>query len=216
MIHHYKAVTRAAKNTFVLGDMPFLSYNLSIEKSIENAGRFVKEGNVDGVKIEGGKEIERYVRAITEVGIPVCGHIGLKPQTTIRIGGISLQGATAESAKAVMEDAKALEKAGAFCITLEFIASEVARLITESVSVPTIGIGSGPYCDGQSLVIADLLGIYKRTPGHAKAYANLHATIMEALLSYKREVKNKEFPTAKQTFHMIENEYKTLRTSLNV
>lgn len=210
MIHHCRAVTRAAKNAFVLGDMPFMSYTISIEKAIENAGRFVKEGGADGVKLEGGKEFARHIQAISEVGIPVQGHIGLKPQTSVKIGGISLQGATAESARAIIEDAKALEKAGAFSITLEFVASEVAKIITESVSVPTIGIGSGPYCDGQTLVITDVLGMYEQTPRHAKRYANLHAIILEALLNFKREVKNREFPGKEQTFHMIEGEYEKL------
>ena len=210
MIHHCRAVTRGAENAFVVGDMPFMSYNITVEKAVENAGRFVKEAGADGVKLEGGKEFARHVQAITEAGIPVHGHIGFKPQTSVKVSGIPFQGATAESAKAIIEDAKALEKAGAFAITLEFVVAEIAKIITKNISVPTIGIGSGPDCDGQTLPITDILGMYERTPAYAKAYANLHATILQAMLHFRREVKNREFPGEEQTFHMTSSEHERL------
>jgi len=210
VIHHCRAVAKAAENAFVLADMPFMSYGVSIEKTLENAGRLVKEGGADGVKLEGGKEMAACVKAMTEVGIPVHGHIGLKPQTSIKIGGISLQGATVESAKAIIEDAKALEKAGAFSLTLEFVASEVARIISENLTIATIGIGSGPHCDGQTLLAADILGTYERTPKHAKRYADLYNVILEALLDYQEETRNKKFPGIEQTFHMAEGEEQKL------
>jgi 3-methyl-2-oxobutanoate hydroxymethyltransferase len=214
MLHHCRAVTRGAKNPFVWGDMPFMSFNVSAEEAVKNAGRFMKEGGVDGVKLEGGKEFSRHVQAITEAGIPVHGHIGLKPQTSIRIGGLSLQGATAESAKVLIQDAKALEKAGAVVILLEFVASEVAKIITEGASVPIIGVGAGPHCDGQALVTADLLGIFEQIPRHAKPYANLHSVILDAFTNFRREVKGGEFPTKEQTFHMKKGEYEKLTASI--
>ncbi|AIF84644.1 ketopantoate hydroxymethyltransferase [Candidatus Nitrososphaera evergladensis SR1] len=196
------AVSRGAKRAMIIGDMPFGSYQPSTSMAIENAVQFIK-GGCDAVKLEGGAEIADKVKAIVDAGVPVMGHIGLKPQTSSLWEGYRLQGRTAESAQRLVQDAQALEKAGVFSIVLEMVASEVAEVITRKVSVPTIGIGSGPECDGQVLVLHDLLGIYEDIkPKFVKRYAELAKPILDAVSSYTRDVKAGKFPDEQNTFHM--------------
>jgi 3-methyl-2-oxobutanoate hydroxymethyltransferase len=203
MIYMSLAVSRGAKRPLLVGDMPFMSYQASIEEAIRNAGRFIKEGGMDGVKIEGGAEFAPTVRALTRAGIPVMAHIGFTPQTTPTSEGYRVQGRTAEAALSLVEDARALEEAGAFSIVLEMTASETARSITGSVNIPTIGIGAGRDCDGQILVLHDVLGLFDRfTPKFAKKYLNLSAEIQGAIESYGRDVTSGVFPGEEQTFHM--------------
>lgn len=205
------AVSRGARRAMVVGDMPFGSYQPSDSIAIENAIRFIKAG-CDAVKLEGGAEIADKVRAIVDAGVPVMGHIGLKPQTTSLWEGYRLQGRTAESASRLLEDAQALERAGAFSIVLEMVASEVAEMITKKVSVPTIGIGSGPGCDGQVLVLHDMLGIYEDIrPKFVKRYAELAKPIFDAVSSYTHDVKAGKFPEEQNTFHMGPEELARLR-----
>ena len=205
------AVSRGAKRAMVVGDMPFGSYQPSTTAAIENAIRFIK-GGCDAVKLEGGSEIADKVKAIVDAGVPVMGHIGLKPQTSSLWEGYKLQGRTAESAAGLLEDAQALERAGVFSIVLEMVASEAAEMITRQVSVPTIGIGSGPGCDGQVLVLHDLLGIYEDIrPRFVKRYAELAGTIFDAVSGYTRDVKAGQFPEEQNTFHMSPEELARLR-----
>ncbi len=205
------AVSRAAKRAMIIGDMPFGSYQPGTETAIENAVQFIK-GGCDAIKLEGGAEIADKVKAIVDAGVPVMGHIGLKPQTTSLWEGYRLQGRTADSASRLVADAQALEKAGVFSIVLEMVASEVAEMITEKVSVPTIGIGSGPGCDGQVLVLHDLLGIYEDIrPKFVKRYAELAKPILDAVSSYTQDVKAGRFPGEQNTFHMNPEELEKLR-----
>ncbi|HVX01691.1 MAG TPA: 3-methyl-2-oxobutanoate hydroxymethyltransferase [Nitrososphaera sp.] len=205
------AVSRGARRAMIVGDMPFGSYQPSTSAAIENAIRFIK-GGCDAVKLEGGMEIADRVKAIVDAGVPVMGHIGLKPQTSMLWEGYRLQGRTAESARRLVQDAQALEKAGAFSIVLEMVASEVAEAITKKVSVPTIGIGSGSGCDGQVLVLHDLLGIYEDIkPKFVKRYAELAKPILDAVLSYTQDVKAGRFPEEHNTFHMNQEELEKFR-----
>ncbi|MCG0276955.1 MAG: 3-methyl-2-oxobutanoate hydroxymethyltransferase [Thermanaeromonas sp.] len=205
MLHHIKPVVRAARNTFVVGDMPFGSYNESIESAIHNANRILKEGGADAVKLEGGLNVVKTVEALVSAGIPVMGHIGLTPQTATQLGGFKVQGKDIEAARRLLEEAQALEAAGAFSIVLECIPSPLARAITERVSIPTIGIGAGPYCDGQVLVIHDMLGMFKRfVPKFVKKYADLAPQILEALKRYASEVAEGVFPGPEHSFGMNE------------
>ena len=197
MIHHCKAVVRGVKAAFVIGDMPFLSYQVSIEKAIENAGRFIKEAGCDCVKLEGGSEMANVVKAIVDAGIPVCAHIGLTPQTATKLSGFKVQGKDAESARALFQSAKDLERAGAFMVVMECIPDLLAERITRDLSIPTIGIGAGKQCDGQVLVYHDLVGLFERfTPKFVKQYTNLAPQIREALMKFKEEVENGVFPGA--------------------
>jgi len=208
------AVSRGTKRAMVVGDMPFGSYQPDLSLAVENAVRFVKAG-CDAVKLEGGLEISNTVRAIVDAGIPVMGHIGLKPQTATLWEGYRMQGRTRQSAIKLLEDAKALEKAGAFSIVLEMVASEVAIEITKSVAVPTIGIGSGAGCDGQVLVLHDMLGIYEDIkPRFVKRYAELSKTISKAVSCFSREVKTGKFPEESNTFHMKPEELSGLKEAL--
>lgn len=203
MIHHTKAVTRGAKNCLVVGDMPFLSYHVSNQEAVKNAGRFIQEGGAQAVKIEGGIERVDTIKAILDAQIPVMGHIGLTPQSVHKFGGFKVQGKDLETANKLIEDAKALEKAGVFSIVLELVPTLLAKRITEEVGVPTIGIGAGHYCDGQVLVVNDLLGIYGGfTPKFAKKYANLQPLIMEAFKQYKKEVEEGSFPGEEHGYGM--------------
>ncbi|HEY7508273.1 MAG TPA: 3-methyl-2-oxobutanoate hydroxymethyltransferase [Nitrososphaera sp.] len=205
------AVSRGAKRAMIVGDMPFGSYQPSTEMAIENAIQFIK-GGCDAVKLEGGAEVADKVKAIVDAGVPVMGHIGLKPQTSTLWEGYRLQGRTAESAKRLVADAQALEKAGVFSIVLEMVASEVAEVITKKVSVPTIGIGSGPACDGQVLVLHDLLGIYEDIkPKFVRRYVELAKPILDAVSSYTQDVKAGKFPGEQNTFHMNPEELGKLR-----
>lgn len=207
MVHHLKAVSRAVVRALVVGDMPFGSYNVSIEKAIENANRLMKEGRADAVKLEGGCPMAETVAALVRAGIPVQGHIGLTPQTASALGGFKVQGQSAEAARSLIADARALAAAGCFSIVLEAIPAAIARLITEAVAVPTIGIGAGGDCDGQVLVIHDMLGLFDRfTPKFVKQYARISETVAEAIESYKRDVQAGRFPEACHSFSIKSDE----------
>lgn len=206
MIHHGKAVCRGAQNAFVVVDMPFMSYQTSVCDAVKNAGRIMKETNCQAVKLEGGAVYADRVRAIVGAGIPVVGHIGLTPQSFNTIGGYKVQGKTAETAQRLVDDARALEAAGAFAITLECVPEALARRITERVAPLTIGIGAGKYCDGQVLVYQDMLGYTDGfTPKFVKQYANLHATMLEAFKAYKVECESQAFPGKEHTFAIGED-----------
>jgi len=196
MIHHTKAVVRGAKQAMVVGDMPFMTYHTSISDALRNAARFIQEGGAQAVKLEGGLAVAETVKRIVDCGIPVMGHIGLTPQSVHQLGGHRAQGKTPEAALKLLNDAKALEQAGAFAVVLELVPAQLAKLITQELSIPTIGIGAGPDCDGQVQVISDLLGLYSDfVPRHAKQYANLAGEIKAAIASYICEVKSGAFPT---------------------
>lgn len=207
MIHHTKAVVRGACNTFVVADLPFMSYQVSVEEAIRNAGRLIKEGGADAVKLEGGAAVAGAVRAIAAVGIPVMGHLGLTPQTATMLGGLKAQGRDAAAAKAILSDARLLEQAGAFSLVLEAIPAQLGEMVTQELSIPTIGIGAGPQCDGQVLVLHDALGLFQRfVPKFVKRYAALGEAISGALEAYCREVDGLEFPTAEHCYNMKRDE----------
>jgi 3-methyl-2-oxobutanoate hydroxymethyltransferase len=198
-----KAVVKGAPNTFIVGDMPFLSYEVSKEKAIENAGRFMKEAEVDCVKLEGGKRMADTVAAMVKAGIPVMGHIGLTPQSSSQLGGFRVQGKDLIAAERLLEDALSLEQAGAFSIVLEGIPNPVAQIITERLKIPTIGIGAGPFCDAQVLVIHDLLGLFERfVPKFVKQYAQIGQDIVKALSTFDKEVKTGAFPDEEHSYHL--------------
>jgi 3-methyl-2-oxobutanoate hydroxymethyltransferase len=212
MLHHTLAVSRGAKRAMVIGDMPFMSYQASVEQALINAGRFMKEARANAVKLEGGARVVPQIRAMVEAGIPVQGHLGLTPQSAAQFGGFKVQGKTAEAAKALIDDALALADAGCFSIVLEAIPSSIAEMVTEAVPVPTIGIGAGPACDGQVLVIHDVLGLFDRfIPRFVKQYAKLGDPIVEALTRYKEEVEHGIFPGPEHSFVIDEKEVKKLR-----
>jgi len=207
MIHHTKAVVRGTKNALVIGDMPFLSYHLSIDKAVANAGRFIQEAGAQAVKLEGGEERLNVTKAIVSTGIPVLGHIGLTPQSVHQMGGFKVQGKDKEKAEKLLRDAKILEEAGAFGIVLECVPAALAKVISESITIPTIGIGGGPDCDGQVLVWHDVLGITQNMkPRFVKNYANLYPVIIEALQKYKTEVEQGKFPQKEHSFSMNEED----------
>ncbi len=211
MLHHCKAVSRGAKYGFIIGDMPFMSYQSSIHKAIENAGRFIKEAACDCVKLEGGSEMAHVVEAIVNAGIPVCAHIGLTPQTATKLSGFKVQGKDADSAKELIQSARDLESAGAFMIVMECIPDLLAARITNELSIPTIGIGAGKGCDGQVLVYHDLVDLFERfTPKFVKQYINLSPMIKEALAQYKKEVEEGIFPGAEHSFTMSAEEAKKI------
>lgn len=201
MIHHIRPVVRGAKTPLIVGDMPFGSFNESKEQAVRNATRLMKEGGCDVVKLEGGVEVKDTVKAIVDAGIPVMAHIGLTPQTVSQLGGFKVQGKSIEAAKALIEDALALEEAGAFAIVLECIPEDLGRVISEKLSIPTIGIGAGRYTDGQVLVFHDLVGLFEKfIPKFVKKYVNLGEEIVKALETYKKEVKEGEFPAEEHVF----------------
>ena len=201
MIHHSAAVARGASNAMVVTDMPFMSYQTSVYDAVVNAGRLIKEGHADAVKIEGGVNIKEQIKAIVETGIPVCGHVGLTPQSIKAFGGFKIQGRDEEAAMRIIEDAKAVEDAGAFCVVIEGVPSQVAVKITEQLSIPTIGIGASSACDGQVLVYQDMLGMFSDfTPKFVKKYANIGDIMKEAFVKFKEEVSAGVFPAK-------ENEY---------
>ena len=203
MIHHCKAVSRGAKNSFIIGDMPFMSYQVSVEDAIHNAGRFIKEAGCESVKLEGGSEMAHVVKAIVDMGIPVCGHIGLTPQTATKLSGYKVQGKDAEGAKELLQSAKDLEEAGAFIIVMECIPDILASRITKELNIPTIGIGAGKDCDGQVLVYHDLVGLFERfTPKFVKQYVNLSPQIKDALVQFKKDVEIGTFPGPEHSFVM--------------
>lgn len=200
MLHHTKAVRRGAPQTFVIADMPFLSYTSS-ELALLNAGRLIKEGGADAVKLEGGTHVSPIVQALTGAGIPVVGHIGLTPQTAGQMGGFKVQGRDLESARQLIHDAKAIEEAGAFIIVIEAVPRQVAERITTSLKIPTIGIGAGLDCDGQVLVYHDILGLFERfKPKFVKQYAQLGQEVVRAVQSFHKEVKECKFPAEEHTF----------------
>jgi 3-methyl-2-oxobutanoate hydroxymethyltransferase len=209
-----EAVSRARKNSLLVADLPFMSYQASIEDAIKNSGRLIQAG-ADAVKLEGGISMSETISAIVDVGIPVMGHIGLQPQTTMLSEGYKVQGRTKDTAIKLIEDAKELEEAGVFSIALEMISHEVAQIISETISVPTIGIGSGVGCNGQILVVQDLLGMFEKIkPRFAKRYLNLSEDIVKALESYKNDVESGTFPTQENWFSMDDDEFKKLREQI--
>jgi len=211
MIIHARAVRRGAPNTFVIGDMPFMSYQSSTEKAVENAGRFMKEAQMDAIKLEGGRRVINQIKAIVDAGIPVMGHIGLTPQSSGQLGGFKAQGRTAEAARELILDAIAIQEAGAFAILLEAIPPEVGEAITKRLAIPVLGIGAGLHCDGQLLINGDMLGLVEAfTPKFVKKYANLAEIITGAISEYIRDVRGLAFPEEKHTYKMKEGEAEKL------
>lgn len=215
MITFTAAVCRAVKYAFVIGDMPYMSYQVSIEEAIRNAGRFMAECGTDAVKLEGGAHVAPIVEAITNAGIPVMGHIGLTPQSYTQLGGYKAQGRDAQTAKKLIADAEALEEAGAFAILLECIPAQVAQIIHERVKIPIYGLGSGRDVDGQLMIVHDMLGLFERfVPKFVKRYANLSPILLEAFTRYKEEVKSKKFPQLEHCYTMAEGEWEKLKEAL--
>jgi len=201
MIHHGAAVARGAKNALVVIDMPFMSYQTSVYDALVNAGRLMKEGRGDAVKLEGGVEVCPQIKAIVDAGIPVCAHIGLTPQSINAFGGFKVQGKSEAAAKKLLEDAKAVEEAGAFAVVIEGVPAKIAALITEQLHIPTIGIGAGKDCDGQVLVYQDMLGMFSDfTPKFVKRYANIGEVMKEAFRNYIKEVQDGVFPAEENTY----------------
>ncbi len=208
------AVSSARKNALIVADLPFMSYQTNVTDAITNSGKLIKAG-ADAVKLEGGTEMADTISALVEIGIPVMGHIGLQPQTTMLTEGYKVQGRTKEAAMRLIQDAKALEEAGVFCIVFEMVSHQVAKLITESVKVPTIGIGSGVDCDGQVLVIQDMLGMYEKiNPKFVKKYLNLSQDIVSAVKNYKQDIETKQFPAKENMFSMDEAELEKLKKEI--
>jgi 3-methyl-2-oxobutanoate hydroxymethyltransferase len=215
MIHHIKAVVRGCKDPLIVGDMPFMSYNTSIREAIQNAGRLMKEGGCDAIKLEGGVDFAPTIEAIVKAGIPVQGHIGLTPQTASALGGFKMQGRDAIAAKQIIEDARALENAGVFSMILEAVPAPLGQLVAEAVKVPVIGIGAGPNVDGQVLVIHDLIGLFdKFVPKFVKQYTQVRKTILEALNEYKKDVVAVTFPGPEHSFRMPEETLEQLKKLL--
>ena len=205
MIYHCRIVMRAVKYALVIGDLPFLSYQTDLRDAIYNAGLLMKNGGVDAVKLEGGKEFAPTVKAIVDAGIPVVGHIGLTPQTVSKLGGFKVQGTDTAAARKIVEDALSLESAGIFMLTLECVPDRLGEFISKKLKVPVTGIGSGPYTDGQTLNLYDLVGLFEKfTPKFVKKYANLSQEILKALQNYKEEVEKGVFPGPEHSFHMKE------------
>jgi 3-methyl-2-oxobutanoate hydroxymethyltransferase len=206
MIHHTKAVVKGARQALVIGDMPFMTYHINISDALHNAARFIQEGGARAVKLEGGEVVAETVRRLVGCGIPVMGHIGLTPQSIHQLGGFKVRGKGLEEGKKLLNDARILEEAGAFAVVLECTPAPLAKLITQKLTIPTIGIGAGPDCDGQVQVISDLLGLYTEfVPKHAKQYARLAGEIKTAVSTYVSEVKASSFPTAEQSYTMDES-----------
>ena len=206
MLHHTKAVTRGAKQAMVIGDMPFMTYHLSVEQALKNATRFIQEAGAQAVKLEGGVTVADKIKRLIECGIPVMGHIGLTPQSVHQFGGYKVQGRTPEAATRLLEDARAVDEAGAFSVVLETVPAPLAALITEKISIPTIGIGAGIGCDGQVQVINDILGSFTDfVPKHAKQYVKLTDIVRQAVDQFHKEVTAGTFPTEKQSFSMDES-----------
>jgi len=211
LIAHSQAVNRGNSNSFVLGDMPYMSYQPSVELAVQNAGRFMSEGRCDGIKLEGGAPMADRVEAIVNAGIPVMGHLGLTPQSMSMLGGFKAQGKDALMAKSIIDDARVLEEAGAFSILLEAVPSKVSKLVTDRAGIPIIGIGAGPDCDGQVVIFHDMFGLYPAfTPKFAKQYADLGKTIVEGLERYADEVRDGVFPEPKHCFTISDEQYEEL------
>lgn len=206
MIHHTKAVARGTRNALLIGDMPFLSYHVSADEAVRNAGRFVQEGGAQAVKLEGGQSVIEKVRAIIKAQIPVLGHLGLTPQSVNAMGGFKLQGKDLETARQIIDDALLLQDSGVFGIVLECVPDGLARIISDKLDIPTIGIGAGAQCDGQVLVVQDLLGMFRQMrPKFVKTYAEGGDTIVSAVKAYIDEVRSGAFPAKEHTFHMDES-----------
>jgi 3-methyl-2-oxobutanoate hydroxymethyltransferase len=215
MLHHCQAVSRGAKSALLIGDMPFMSYQVSTEEAVRNAGRFLQEAGMDAIKLEGGRERLPAVRAIVGAGIPVMGHLGLTPQSIHKLGGFRAQGRSASTAERLLEDALLLEQEGCFSLVLESIPARLAEMISKRLSIPTIGIGAGAGCDGQVLVTHDMLGLFDRfTPRFVRKYANLHADMEEAFKAFTADVQNHVFPATEHTVEMPEEEWEALLTHL--
>ena len=216
MLHHARAVARGAKSALLIGDLPFMSYQVSVEEATRNAGRFLQQGGMDAVKLEGGRERADAVRSITSAGIPVMGHLGLTPQSVNQLGGFRAQGKTALAAKRLVEDALILEEAGAFSLVLESVPARLADLISKKISIPTIGIGAGAGCDGQVLVTHDLLGLFDRfTPRFVKKYADFHREMQSAFTDYIEDVETRRFPAQEHTVEMDNKEWDALLSDLD-
>jgi 3-methyl-2-oxobutanoate hydroxymethyltransferase len=214
MLHHTRAVSRAAERALVIGDMPFLSYQTGTEQAVLNAGRFLKEAQADAVKLEGGSNVLPQVRAIVKAGIPVQGHLGLTPQSAAQLGGFKVQARSAEAGKKLIEEARALCDAGCFSVVLEAVPAEIAAMVTEAVPVPTIGIGAGPDCDGQVLVMHDVVGLFDRfVPRFVKQYAQLGQELQKAVEQYRSDVESGAFPAREHSFFLDAEELAKLRGS---
>jgi len=201
MVYHVKMVSRAVKHAMVIGDMPFMSYHGGREEAVKNAGRFLKEAGASAIKLEGGAEVEGLIRAMTRANIPVMAHIGLTPQAIHRMGGFKVQGRSEEAAKRLLEEAQIVEDAGSYALLLEAIPMDLAQRVTEELSIPTIGIGAGPHCDGQVLVLHDVLGLFERfVPKFVKGYADLRKVALEAMTTYRDEVERGLFPMDEHSF----------------
>jgi len=215
LLAHTGAVRRAAPSTFVLGDMPFLSYQISCEEAVRNAGAFIQHGGADAVKLEGGRRIAKQIRAISDAGIVVCGHVGLTPQSSGQLGGFKAQGLTAASAKEMIADAEAVEAEGARFLLVEAVAAEVTELIHQRLSIPVYGIGAGSHTDGELMIVSDLLGIFEAfTPKFVKRYATLAATMKQAFSTYRQEVKEGAFPASEHAYTMKPEELDRFRAQL--
>lgn len=205
MIHHTKAVTRGAKNALVVADMPFMSYQTSVYDAVVNAGRLIKEGHAQAVKLEGGAAVCEQIRAIVDASIPVCAHIGMTPQSVNAFGGFKVQGKGEQAAQKILDDARRVQEAGAYAVVLECVPAPLAKKITETLDIPTIGIGAGPDCDAQVLVYQDMIAMFSDfTPKFAKTFANAGAVMMEGFKAYIREVEQGTFPAVEHTFKMDE------------
>ncbi len=217
MIHHTQAVCRGCKRAFIIGDMPFMSYNTSVRDAIMNAGRLMKEGGCDAVKLEGGADFAPTVEAIVKAGIPVQGHIGLTPQTASALGGFKTQGRDLKSALRIIEDAKSMESAGCFSIILEAVPAGVGKLVADSVAIPVIGIGAGADVDGQVLVTHDMIGLFDRfVPKFVKQYTQIRPAIIEAMEAYAKEVRGGAFPAADHSFTISDEVLEALTSELNM
>jgi 3-methyl-2-oxobutanoate hydroxymethyltransferase len=215
MLHHCRAVARGAQSALLIGDMPFMSYQISVEEAVRNAGRFLQEAGMDAVKLEGGRERLEAVKAIVAAGIPVMGHLGLTPQSVHQFGGFRAQGQDPAAAQRLVEDALALEAAGCFSLVLEAIPDRLGRLVSQRLTIPTIGIGAGPDCDGQVLVTHDLLGLFDRfTPRFVKRYTELAQAMGLAFINFRDEVRDKSFPTAAHSIQMHDDDWDALLKSL--
>ncbi len=216
MLHHARAVARGAESALLIGDMPFMSYQVSVEEAVRNAGRFLQSAGMDAVKLEGGRERADAVRAIVNTGIPVMGHLGLTPQSVNQLGGFRAQGRTASAAKVMLEDARILEEAGAFSLVLEAVPARLAEFISKQISIPTIGIGAGPGCDGQVLVTHDLLGLFERfTPKFVKKYTDLHASMNKAFAEYIDDIETKRFPSKEHSVEMTDEEWDAFQDEIS-
>ena len=217
MLMHTKAVTRAVKRAHVVGDLPFMSYNISTEQAVTNAGILYKDGRSDSVKFEGGQEYAHVAQAVTRAGIPFFAHIGLTPQTAATMGGFKVQGKSIDAAKAVLDDALAMQDAGAFAVILEAIPQQLAAIITEKLTIPSVGIGAGPSCAGQVLVLHDMVGLFKRfTPKFVKVYAYMYTAQLDAVKDFISEVKDVKFPADEHSFNMKQEAVEELKKALGI